>query len=101
LLLQLDTINIDRWEWEKEGGACSSGRGDPAERTASALLQNIIRGEYLLNNAKINRILTFLLCCSSLRSILIRERRCGESLVAVGEEISRGTVAAIPSNIMM
>jgi hypothetical protein len=39
--LQQDTINIDRWE--EEGGACSSWRGDPAKRTAFALLQNIKR----------------------------------------------------------
>jgi hypothetical protein len=34
-----------------------------------------------------------------LRSILIRERRCGESPAALGEEISQGTAEVIPSNI--
>jgi hypothetical protein len=41
LPLQLDTINIDHWG--EEGGTCSSGRGGPAEGTASAPSENIKR----------------------------------------------------------
>jgi hypothetical protein len=59
------------------------------------------RGEYWLKNSKINRILTF---PSSLQLLTIDINQGEEewgSPTALGGDISRGTAAAVPSNIMM
>jgi hypothetical protein len=69
LLLQLDTINIDRWEEEEVPAALGEGI---RPRELHPPYSKTSRGEYRLNNAKINRILTFPSSLQLLTIILIR-----------------------------
>jgi hypothetical protein len=96
LPLKLDAIDIDH------GGrreVCAAAREGIWPRELHPPHFKTSRGEYWLNNAKANRILTLPSSLQLLTIDIDRGERCRESPAVLGGEISRGTADAIPSNI--